>query len=65
MKNLRKIVLATSLVASALVAVSCDNKSKKTEEVVDEVSIELPNKSDVAFEKALTALRLSLSISLS
>ena len=56
MKNLRKIVLATSLVASALVAVSCDNKSKKVEEVVDEVSMELPNNSDVAFQKAVTAL---------
>ncbi|MCL5128248.1 hypothetical protein [Algibacter sp. L4_22] len=61
MKNLKNIRLLFVLVASGMVVSSCGNKEKKeAEEVTDvvenEVSMELPNKSDIAFEKALMAL---------
>ena len=60
MKRLKKIELLFALIASGMVAVSCGNKVKKADDVVDvvenEVSTELPNKSDIAFEKALIAL---------
>lgn len=59
MKNFKRIGLLLVLAASAIVVSSCDKKDKKVEvvDVVDnQMSMELPNKSDIAFEKALMAL---------
>ena len=57
MKDIKRIVALLTLVLVTVVIVSCkETKNEKVDVIEDQELTELPNKSDIAFDKAMTAL---------